>query len=86
MLVKYVVRKQQYHELIVMCGYDYREILPSELEESEKNGWEFVRKKVFLLSDFYDFYSTSTRSDKLTIISIIVGVLATIISIIELFT
>ena len=85
MLVKYVVRKQQYHDWMVMCGYDYREILPSELEESEDQGWEFVRKKIFLITDFCDFYITSNRSDRLAIIGIIVGLLATIIGIIGLF-
>lgn len=85
MLVKYEVRKQQYHEWMVMCGYDFKEISPSELEESKKQGWEFVRKKIFLITDFYDFYITSNRSDRLAIIGIIAGLLATIIAIIKLF-
>lgn len=85
MLVKYVVRKQKYHEWMVMCGYDYREILSSKLEESKKQGWEFVRKKIFLITDFCDLYSTSNRSDRLAIIGITVGLLAVVISIIGLF-
>lgn len=85
MIVKYVVRKQQHDDWMVMCGYDYKEILSSELEESKKQGWEFVRKKIFLITDFSDFYSTSNRSDKLAIISITVGILASIISFIGLF-
>ncbi|MEJ5048673.1 hypothetical protein WH221_02490 [Chryseobacterium culicis] len=85
MLVKYVVKKQKCHEWMVMCGYDYKEILFSELEESKKQGWEFVRKKIFLITDFCDFYSTSNRSDRLAIIGITVGLLAVVISIIGLF-
>lgn len=85
MLVKYEVRRQKYHEWMVMCGYDYREILPSELEESKNQGWEFVRKKTFLITDFCDFYNASNRSDRLAIIGIIIGSLATVIAIIGLF-
>lgn len=69
----YLLRKSKYHEWMVMAGYDFKTVKKAEVKEYEKSGWEFVEERIIYISDLKDWFLKQKVSDKIAIVSLIVG-------------
>lgn len=79
MLKNYLLRKPKRSDWMIMVGYDFKTVKKSEVSNYLENGWEFIEERYIYFSDFKDWFEKSELSNKLAIISLIIGSLLSII-------
>ncbi|AZI33954.1 hypothetical protein [Kaistella carnis] len=70
-MIKYRIRKSKYHPEIVMAGYDYDIVNKNKLQQKLSEGWTFVEKEYFIISNLLREWKALTTSEKSLVISII---------------
>lgn len=80
-MIKYRIKKSKYHPDFVMAGYDYDIVKKNIFQQKLSEGWIFVGKEYFFISNFLRQWEASTIDRKTLIISILSLIVSILVAI-----
>ncbi|QXP70705.1 hypothetical protein H0I29_00985 [Polaribacter sp. R2A056_3_33] len=65
-MIKYELKREKKSDgWMVMIGYDFITVKPSELQKHLDDGWTIIRKKYFIITSFLDWWATLKNGEKI---------------------